>query len=82
MNRWGGRAAAALTAAVLARDGYRCRFPGCTAIATTADHHPVPRDAGGPDTLANLRAACLHHNAQAGARYGNAKRAGYPPERM
>ena len=64
MNEWGGRAAQALTAAVLRRDGYRCRW--CGGVATSADHYPVPRSAGGPDTLSNLVAACLPCNKSKG----------------
>jgi len=41
---------------VLDRDGHRCQLhlPGCTHVATDVDH-VVP---GGPNELANLRAAC------------------------
>ena len=54
---------------VLERDGYRCRLrlPGCTVVASTADH-VVPRSAGGRSTMGNLRAACGHCNSSRGAR--------------
>jgi 5-methylcytosine-specific restriction endonuclease McrA len=86
---WGGRRAQRLTAACLARDNYRCRVPRngvlCGRPASTADHI-VPRDAGGPHTLDNLRAACLSCNSRRGAEYVNAKRrhnrAHYPQPRM
>lgn len=80
--QWGGRRAAALTAAVLARDhddalGYApCYW--CGARATTADHHPIGRDEGGPDTLDNLVAACRPCNSARGAAYANSKRAADP----
>lgn len=56
------RTRAKLRAAVLARDGYRCQLqrPGCTTVATTADHI-APRAVAG-DGLDNLRAACGHCN--------------------
>jgi 5-methylcytosine-specific restriction endonuclease McrA len=66
---------------VLERDGYRCqiRAPGCTTIATTADH-VRPLAAGGSHDLANLRAACRHCNSIGGAiivnRMKAARRAG------
>lgn len=68
--RWGGRHAQALTRAVLIRDGFRCQMPGptgvkCLAWATTGDHI-IPRALGGPDTLANMRAACAPCNFRAG----------------
>ena len=43
------------------------RFPGCTTIATTADHI-LPRVHGGPTVLGNLRASCAHCNMSRGAR--------------
>ena len=67
---WGGRRAQRLTAAVLARDrddalGYApCRW--CGRPATTADHWPIARVEGGPDTLDNLVAACLPCNVARG----------------
>lgn len=69
-GRWGGRHAQALTRAALQRDGYRCQVPGrtgvkCLAWATTGDHI-IPRALGGPDTLDNMRAACLACNSRRG----------------
>lgn len=54
---------------VIARDGGRCqlRLPGCTVVATSADHI-VPRSRGGTNDLTNLRAACRHCNSARGAR--------------
>lgn len=83
---WGGRLAAGLTAACLARD----RDPAtgvtpchhCGAPATTADHYPVARIDGAPDTLAALVSSCGPCNFSAGARLGNQRRAlGPPPSR-
>lgn len=76
--RWGTRAHAKLTALVLARDyddtvGFTpCRW--CGAPADTADHYPIGRDEGGPDTLDNLVSACRPCNSSRGAAYTNAKR--------
>ena len=69
---WGGSRAQRLTAAVLARDtddrrGYAPCFH-CGAPATTADHYPVPRSEGGPDTLDNLVPACLPCNVSRGVK--------------
>ena len=70
MNRWAGRPAARLTAAVLARDyddalGFTpCRW--CGDPATTFDHWPIARRDGGPDTLANGVSACRPCNARRG----------------
>lgn len=81
--RWAGRFAARLTIAVLDRDtdpalGYApCRW--CGAVATTADHWPVARSDGGPDTLDNLVAACKPCNSSRGARHGNYLRSTDPP---
>jgi 5-methylcytosine-specific restriction endonuclease McrA len=77
---WGGRYAAALTAATLARDhdpdaGYTpCYW--CGERADTADHFPVARCDGGPDLLANLVPACRSCNSRRGARMVNARRQG------
>ena len=86
MKAWGGRRAGRIRSAVLARDydptlGYTpCHW--CGAAATTADHHPVARMDGGPDTLDNLVSACLPCNASRGAILGNAARtAPLPPSR-
>ncbi len=50
-----------LRQAVLERDGFVCqlRLPGCTGLATQADHIV----AGDDHSLANLQAACAHCNA-------------------
>jgi len=56
--------------AVLVRDGYRCRAPGCTSTRFLEVHHRVPRARGGtnrPDNLVTLCAAChrLRHEPHA-----------------
>lgn len=84
LGRWGGRRAARLTAQVLARDydptiGYTPCYWCHDAKATTADHYPIGRDEGGPDTLDNLVASCRPCNFRRGAQYSNAKRADDPP---
>ncbi|GAB3135796.1 hypothetical protein GCM10027289_30120 [Tsukamurella serpentis] len=69
MRQWGGRAAQRLTAQCLAAKGTLCtlRLPGCTRVATTADHI-IARKRGGPDELWNLTPACSHCNSSKGAR--------------
>ena len=54
-------------AAVLERDGHRrrLRLPGCTGVATTADHIRRARDGGG-DELSSLRASCEACNRRRG----------------
>lgn len=48
-----------LVAEVVARDHGICHV--CLGPeADSADHDPIPKAAGGPDTLANLKA--IHHN--------------------
>jgi 5-methylcytosine-specific restriction endonuclease McrA len=48
-----------LRAAVLERDGHRCRLrlPGCLTAANTVDHR-LDRAAGGRDVPSNLLACC------------------------
>jgi 5-methylcytosine-specific restriction endonuclease McrA len=58
---------------VLAAAGGRCWVAGCVRPATTADHI-VPLCEGGSNELANLRAACHHHNCQGGAALTNLHR--------
>jgi hypothetical protein len=46
---------------VMARDGHRCRAPGCGSARFLEVHHVVPRAAGGsngPDNLVTLCSAC------------------------
>ena len=56
-----------LKAFVISRDGGRCqlRLPGCTLVATTADHI-LARARRGQTIETNLRASCLHCNASRG----------------
>lgn len=83
MTAWGGRRAQRITAGVLARDhsaalGFApCYW--CGRPATTADHYPIARCDGGPDTDDNLVSACLPCNASRGAAITNARRTSYPP---
>jgi 5-methylcytosine-specific restriction endonuclease McrA len=50
-----------LRKARLLLDLYRCVVPGCGQFAVVVDHI-VARDAGGPDTLDNLRSLCREHD--------------------
>lgn len=52
-----------LRALILERDAHQCMIhgPGCTGVATTVDHIQ-PRQLGGTDTAANLRASCKKCN--------------------
>ena len=56
---------------MLERDGYVCqmRLPGCTHVATTANHIRQ-RARGGRSTLDNYEAACVHCNSVDGGRLG------------
>ena len=56
-----------LKARIIERDGATCqlRLPGCTVVATTADHF-MPRSRGGPTAVSNLRASCVHCNSARG----------------
>lgn len=72
--KWGGRRAAAYTAAVLEEYGTLCvlQRPGCTTVATTADHI-VPRSLGGdPWDIENGRPACRPCNSSRGNGLGGA----------
>lgn len=65
-SSWGGRKAAAWSAAVLRLYGRRCwlQLPGCTVYATTADHLLTRKER--PDLaydVRNGRPACLHCNS-------------------
>ena len=60
----------AVRRAVLARDGYRCRAPGCTHTRFLEVHHLKPRTAGGgnqPENLITLGSSC-HRVAHDGNR--------------
>jgi len=59
---------------VLALSGGHCCVPGCTRLATTADHR-IPLAEGGTNELGNLQAMCHHHNCSGGAKLANQKRA-------
>lgn len=84
---WRGAYAARITAALLALHhdptiGYAPCYWCHDARATTADHYPVGRDEGGPDTMENLVPACRPCNSRRGAIYVNRKRATpAPPSR-
>jgi 5-methylcytosine-specific restriction protein A len=56
---------------VLERDGYVCqlRFPGCLGNASQVDHIVQP-EAGGDDSLENLRAVCRKCHATRTGRQG------------
>ena len=62
---WGGHKATRLTRLVLDIKGNVCHW--CGGTATTADHYPIARSDGGPDTLANLIPACVPCNCRRGA---------------
>lgn len=74
-----------MTALVLARDtdpalGYApCRW--CGARATTADHWPVARVDGAPDTAEACVAACVRCNTSRGAALALARRVPPAPSR-
>jgi len=51
--------------AVLARDDYRCVFPGCTCTLFLDLHHLRPFAQGGDHSEANLVTVCTAHHAAA-----------------
>ena len=55
---------------VLERDGYRCTvgLPGCTTVATDADHIVALADGGARYDPANLRACCRACNGALSAK--------------
>jgi 5-methylcytosine-specific restriction protein A len=71
---------------VLERDGYACqlRYPGCLGRASQVDHIVQP-EAGGTDSLENLRAVCRRCHATRTGRQGalaaQRKRAERRPQR-
>lgn len=82
---WGGARAKRLKLAVLARDYddrlgftpcYHCGRP-----ATSADHYPIPRSEGGPDSLDNLVSACLPCNVSRGVQLYQDRTSAPPPSR-
>lgn len=62
----------AVRRAVMNRDGYRCRMPGCGKTHFLEVHHLVPRSRGGgnePDNLVTLCSSChrfVHESGAAG----------------
>jgi 5-methylcytosine-specific restriction endonuclease McrA len=62
--------------AVLEAAGWRCqiRAPGCTGVATTADHVQAV-SLGGGNAVDNLRAACRHCNSTLGVAITNEMKA-------
>jgi 5-methylcytosine-specific restriction endonuclease McrA len=56
---------------VLERDGYACqlRYPGCLGRGSQVDHIVQP-EAGGTDSLENLRAVCRKCHARLTGRQG------------
>lgn len=82
---WGGARAKRLKLAVLARDhDDRLGYPPCYHCgrpATSADHYPIPRSEGGPDTLDNLVSACLPCNVSRGVQLYQDRTSPPPPSR-
>lgn len=67
-GEWSGRRATEMTARVLAVKGRKCALglPGCTLVATTADHI-LPKSRGGAMwDMGNLQPACSHCNGSKG----------------
>jgi HNH endonuclease len=51
-----------LALALIKRDGYRCRSPGCDIREDLVIDHIVPLSKGGTDALVNLQWLCRPHN--------------------
>lgn len=86
VTKWGGRPHRRIVAAVLARDydpalGYTpCLH--CGRPATSADHWPVARVEGAPDTVDACVSSCLPCNLQRGAELGRLRRLPPAPSRQ
>jgi hypothetical protein len=65
-------------AGVYARDGWRCRAPGCTAHANLEDHHVRYRSRDGDDTPDNRVTLCRFHH-QRGEHGGGMRVVGRAP---
>lgn len=52
----------ALRMRVLARDKFRCKFPGCGKRRHLEVHHIIRRFNGGRDELSNLETLCRDHH--------------------
>jgi hypothetical protein len=69
---------------VLARDGHRCRSPGCTATRFLERHHEIPREQGGTNEPRNLVTLCsrchrYHHHDPGRSTAGAGRGTIYPP---
>lgn len=53
-----------LRRAILARDGYRCRWPECGATERLEINHIVPLSEGGLTTFENGITLCRHHHSR------------------
>lgn len=53
--------------ALIERDGYVCRHPGCSQLTDLTVDHIIPVSKGGTDDIANLRFLCRFHNSKKGA---------------
>ena len=59
------RATSAKTKAhIIARDGHRCRYPGCEETTGLEVDHVIPLAMGGKDEDANLETLCSAHHLQ------------------
>jgi 5-methylcytosine-specific restriction endonuclease McrA len=73
---WAGGSTTAwrkLRAAVLLRDGGMCQTqtPGLCLVYADVAAHIIPKSAGGPDELGNLKASCAPCNQHEGDDVGN-----------
>ncbi|MCU0224982.1 MAG: HNH endonuclease [Acidobacteria bacterium] len=63
---------------VFARDGWRCRAPGCTSHSNLEDHHVQYRSHGGDDSPENRVTLCRYHH-QRGEHGGRMRVVGRAP---
>ncbi len=61
-NEFGGQRKS-LALALIERDGYLCRAPGCKVTESLTIDHITPLSKGGSDNLANLQFLCRSHNS-------------------
>jgi hypothetical protein len=66
---------------IIARDGYRCTFPGCTSRMNFHSHHLEHQAQGGTDEEWNQATGCAGHHGR-GVHAGVIEMGGFAPDRL